>query len=125
MSDEAPGSGSTPWQKIPSWALPVMYVMGGGTLGFGGMSLTIDRGEEEGVSGPAEQPPEPTVLEEGGEEVDLVEPVEPDQVTAQEQELKCPDPVACDSSIADSLRDQLLDTRTQLTKCKVRRRSDD
>ena len=102
-----------------------MYVMGGGTLGFGGMSLTIEKCEEEVVSGPAEQPPEPTVLEEGGEEVDLVEPVEPDQVTAQEQELKCPDPVACDSSIADSLRDQLLDTRTQLTKCKVRRRSDD
>ena len=93
----------------------------GGTLGFGGLSLTIDRDEEEVVAAPEELPPEPSIddgVEAGTETIETVNPVE-----CPEQEA--PEPIACDSSIADSLRDQLLDTRTQLSKCKARRRADD
>ena len=121
MSDENQVPGTNPWLKIPSWALPFMYVMGGGTRGFGGLSLTIDRDEEEVVAAPEELPPEPSIddgVEAGTETIDTVNPVE-----CPEQEAT--DPVACDSSIADSLRDQLLDTRTRLSKCKARRRADD
>tara|TARA_R110002020_G_scaffold3855_6_gene17014 strand:+ start:9784 stop:10152 length:369 start_codon:yes stop_codon:yes gene_type:complete len=121
MSDENQVPGTNPWLKIPSWALPFMYVMGGGTLGFGGLSLTIDRDEEEVVAAPEELPPEPSIddgVEAGTETIETVNPVE-----CPEQEA--PEPIACDSSIADSLRDQLLDTRTQLSKCKARRRADD
>lgn len=35
--------------KYP-WALPVMYVMGGGALSFGGMSIAVEKNQQDEVA---------------------------------------------------------------------------
>ena len=58
MSDEPVTTETATWTdrlKLAPWALPLLYLLGGGTMGVGGMSLSLVRGSAEDASEPAQE----------------------------------------------------------------------
>jgi hypothetical protein len=95
--------------KFNPWMLPIVYVMGGGALSFGGMSVTMDNRVDEAVDeAVAEECPE-------AEEWDPVECPELEECPELVECEECPPAPECPSSRRRAeLAAQLADTEEDL-----------